>query len=535
MPLTVTGRRRRRPAPRRLPVDVAALAGVVGVVLSGAAGSSAAPLPSPVPLPSPLPRSVATTPVATAMTVASTGNVLTLQDGARVVLENQAPAFVAQLVDQSGAPYLLSPSDLKVALVTFTDLGLSASGPATGTPIVRTAPVSGAGRIIAPTSAATVRTPGHWLKVEFSYRTLRLVVDPVMWSNGATPRQVRLDTPVAGATGLLVADPGGAVNPGQATGAGVAFGDPDGQVTGAAIDSAGLPMPYRRVLLRLSPPGWCWFSVSPDGHGLAAQTDVVTDSGGGFGGRYLICLRSGGGTVVATTVVSGPGPRSTAQLQTVAAAAPSRVVSGSATVRSGARLRSADLGSVTNGAGEPVAGVQVDLSLDDASLGMLGSSTVTTDADGRVLVDFAATRYRAGTAAVTATIAGQTHDLSLGPDWTAGFVGPQAPLPLPGRYRARSAVTVTPVPAVVRLTTRPLGGGRVRLLIAGTPGVRGPLTLYSRIGGSWRAAHRWTSDRDGTASITVRVQPGASRPFRVDFAPSGTLTGTASRWVSVTG
>jgi hypothetical protein len=185
--------------------------------------------------------------------------------------------------------------------------------------------------------------------------------------------------------------------------------------------------------------------------------------------------------------------------------------------------------------GEPVAGVPVELSLDDGSFGALGSTTVTSDAAGRLLVDLDATLFRAGPVGLTATIAGQTQDLPLGPDWSSAFLGAQAPLPLPGTYRARATITLTPVPAVVRLATKRLGGERVRLLITVAPKAIGPLTLYSKVGGRWQVAHRWTSNRDGTAWITVRVRPGASRPFRVDFSTPGTLTGTASIWVSVTG
>jgi len=478
---------------------------------------------------------VSAVPVATEFAVVSTGNVVTLQDGARVVLEGVAPAFVAQLVDQFGAAYRLLPSDLKVAVVTFSDLGLSPSGSVVGTRIVRTAPVSDSGRVIAPTSAVTARTPGHWLSVEFAYGAVRQTVPPVMWPNPGSPRQVVLLTPAATATGVRVADPSASVNPGQDDGPTPAFGERDGQVTGTVTDAGGLPMPYRRVLLRLSPPDRCWFSAAPDGHDLAAQSAVVTDAAGRFGGRYLVCLRTGAVTVTAGILVAGSGPHATSQLQTVVAGSPSRIELSPATVRSGAHLRHADLGVVTNGMGEPVAGVAVALSLDDGSFGTLGSTTVTSDAAGRLLVDLDATLFRAGPVGLTATIAGQTQDLPLGPDWNSAFLGPQAPLPLPGTYRARATITLTPVPAVVRLATKPLGGERVRLLIAVAPKVIGPLTLYSKVGGRWQAAHRWTSNRDGTAWITVRVRPGASRPFRVDFSTPTTLTGTASIWVSVTG
>ncbi len=167
------------------------------------------------------------------------------------------------------------------------------------------------------------------------------------------------------------------MHPGQAVALTTDFGDAAGQVTGTVYDSSNTALAYKSVTLTGSAGVYFSTSATPDANNpLVTSITTTTSSTGAISGVYAFFTKPGAGSITATS----------GSVHADAAFSTDESADGySVTVNAAAGAPGDVLvltGTVSDAFGFPAKGVTVDLSTGTSTLGALGATSVTTNAEG---------------------------------------------------------------------------------------------------------------------------------------------------------
>ena len=339
--------------------------------------------------------------------------------------------IAGSLLDQFGGTYVPSGSDTQQAQLFVNTAATNCANPGLGV-LTSTAVAQASiatGSVSFSYTPASAPTAGYCTKFAIGYdadkdgsvanTTPERVFGTVTWASTTAASSVTITTPVNNATSVNLSSHA-TIAPGQAHAIATDFGDASGQITGTVYDSNHTAVAFKNVTITGTPGVYFSMSATPDvNNPLVTTVTTTTTNAGAIGGVYAFFTKPGAGsiTVAADTVTQS------AAFTTDDSADAYKVVVNPASGAPGDVL--IVTGSVMDAFGNPVVGTQVDLSTGVSTIGVLANAAPLTNSAGVFSTTFTTGSNQNGKATLTATLDGQTVNLTPAAGWaTAGHHHP---------------------------------------------------------------------------------------------------------------
>jgi hypothetical protein len=398
-----------------------------------------------------------------------------------------------RVLDQYGAG---SPTTSSAAVTINIDVNNSSYAAADVTGTAAAASDGTFSYTYTPTAAATAGQ-SDFIQFTSAGVTTALATASIKWSSSATIASITITAPAAGATAVTLQD-NTAPDATQVNGGSPAFGNTTGLVAGTVYDSTSTALAFKAVTLSGGAGVYFATQALPDAtHLLTPTLDVVTSSTGTITGAYVFFTKAGTVKVTATA-----GSVTTDATVTTSAAAVGQRYTISVDDIAGAPGDTLIVtGTVKDLFGNPVPGYDPTLSTGTSTVGSLGDTTPTTNADGVFSTTFLSGSNQSGDVTLTATLTGLVADPTAVAAWlTAGITVPN------GDFEETSTITVAVVELTLSSTPKLIGGGTAKMVGTFMPNTG--VDIYSKASGaaSYSLIDSVTTDADGkyTASSFLK-------------------------------